>query len=69
MHYWRARVGKKLTGDKAIQRRFATYGEAVQWVNGLIEERKKHGTEVFSLSHSAILDIASPDSWSFGTSN
>jgi hypothetical protein len=51
--YWRASVGKKLTGDKAIQRRFSTYGEAVQWVNGLIEEREKHGTEVFSLTHSS----------------
>jgi len=49
-HYWRARVGKKLTGDKPILRRFSTYGDAVQWVNGLIEDRKKHGTEVFSLS-------------------
>jgi integrase len=53
-HYWRARVGKKLTGDKPIRRRFSTYGDAVQWVNGLIEERKKHGTEVFSLNHSQL---------------
>jgi integrase len=53
-HYWRARVGKKLTGDKPILRRFSTYGGAVQWVNGLIEERKKHGTEVFSLSHNQL---------------
>jgi hypothetical protein len=52
--YWRARVGKKITGDKAILRRFSTYGEAAHWVDGLIEERKKHGTEVFSLTHSQL---------------
>jgi hypothetical protein len=40
--YWRARLGKKVTGDKPILRRFATYGKAVQWVTGLVEERKKH---------------------------
>ena len=48
-HYWQARVSKRLTGDKPILRRFWTYGDAVQWGNGLIEERKKPGTEVFSL--------------------
>jgi hypothetical protein len=54
VQYWRARVGKELTGDKPILRRFAIYGEAVQWVTGLVEERKKHGTEVLSLSHSQL---------------
>jgi hypothetical protein len=53
-HYQRARIGKKLTGDKSTLRRFSTYGDAVQWVNGLIEGRRKHGTEVFSLSHSQL---------------
>jgi hypothetical protein len=57
--YWRARVGKKLTGDKPIRRRFSTYGDAVQWVSCLIEERKKHGTEVFSLSHSQLSEARS----------
>jgi hypothetical protein len=58
-HYWRARVGKKLTGDKPIRRRFSTYGDAVQLVSGLIEARKKHGTEVFSLSHSQLSEARS----------
>jgi hypothetical protein len=50
-NYWRVRVGKKLTGGKPIIRRFAVYAKAVEWVEGLIEEREKHGSELFSLTH------------------
>jgi hypothetical protein len=49
--YWRVRLGKKFTGDKAIVRRFANYSKAVQWVERLIDEREKHGSELFSLTH------------------
>jgi hypothetical protein len=64
-----ARVGKKITGDKAILRRFSTYGEAAQWVDGLIEERKKHATEVFSLTHSQLSEArAAFDRWPSMTS-
>jgi len=50
-NYWRVRVGKKLTGGKPVIRRFAAYAKAVEWVEGLIEEREKHGSELFSLTH------------------
>ena len=55
-NYWRVRVGKKLTGGKAIIRRFAAYAKAVEWVEGLIEEREKHGSELFSLTHDQLAE-------------
>jgi hypothetical protein len=55
-NYWRVRVGKKLTGGKAIIRRFAAYTKAVEWVEGLIEEREKHGSELFSLTHDQLAE-------------
>jgi integrase len=55
-NYWRVRVGKKFTGGKPIIRRFAAYTKAVEWVEGLIEEREKHGSELFSLTHDQLAE-------------
>jgi hypothetical protein len=55
-NYWRVRVGKKFTGGKAIILRFAAYTKAVEWVEGLIEEREKHGSELFSLTHDQLVE-------------
>jgi integrase len=55
-NYWRVRLGKKFTGDKAIIRRFASYSKAVEWVEMIIEEREKHGSELFSLTHDQLAE-------------
>jgi integrase len=54
--YWRVRLGKKFTGDKAIVRRFAGYSKALEWVEGLAEEKEKHGSEVFALTHDQLTE-------------
>jgi len=38
--YWRVRLGKKFTGDKAIVRRFTGYSKALEWVEGLLRRKK-----------------------------
>jgi hypothetical protein len=56
MLYLRVRLGKKFTEDSAVIRRFASYPKAVEWVEGLIEDRENHASELFTLTYDQLAE-------------
>jgi hypothetical protein len=48
--YWRAWLGKKFTGGKALQKRFSSYAKAARWAEEMRQGEEQYGKAIFSLS-------------------